>query len=152
LEDESTYEFGNDCANFVSMALHHGGMLYNSWWFHTTKYQWTHSWTVASDFIDTMASHGVVTITPITNLHAKTVPGAVPGDVIAWDDNRDSEEFTHVALVVGNTANGLTLTDQHSPSRWHAAWNVTFSSPDDRHPTPPDADRFYRAELLHLQT
>lgn len=150
-DPESTYLFRNDCADFVSSALHHGGMLFNPWWFFTrpriADVGYSRSWAVAENFIDAMTSNGVATRSEIPDLTAKTVVGALPGDIIAWHDQpNDDGIFTHVAMVVAVTANGLTLTDQHSPSRWHGAWNVALSL------YPRSETRHYRAALLHLNT
>lgn len=137
--------FTDDCTNFVSSAMHTGGGLpTTSWWKRprTAHHPRPRSWTVAQTFANQMIKHGWMTTTDIADLGASIIPSAQPGDIIWWHDQANTEEYTHVALVVRVTSTG-TWIDQHTDNRHLAAWNKTWLE-------NPSARGVLRARLLHV--
>lgn len=152
----SSYRFGDDCTDFVSMAwTHGGGLLQQSWWYlneaipfnlHKVNVTYSNTWAAAENFANIMTAQHWITRTNITDLSAKTVPGAEPGDVILWHEGKGAKTFwSHVVLVAGNATHGLTLIDQHSPSKYHTTWDEVWrkASASERH--------VLRAQLLHVR-
>jgi hypothetical protein len=152
----SKYRFGNDCTDFVSMAWTRGGGLgQQGWWYFDEAYPfkprlnvtYSNTWAAAENFANEMMKRGWITRTAIRDLSVKTIPGAQPGDVILWHDEEGSSTFwSHVALVAGNAAHGLTLIDQHSESRYHTTWNKVWRE------AKTQKKHILRAQLLHVQT
>jgi hypothetical protein len=148
--------FSDDCTDFVSQAWNHGGGLgqQRPWWFfepkplhlHLRGVTYSQGWAAAESFANEMAAHHWVRRTNITNLSVKTIPGAEPGDVILWHEPSQKTYWSHVALIVGNAARGLTLIDQRTPAKYRTTWNEKWRK------ASPTVRAALRVQLLHVET
>jgi hypothetical protein len=148
--------FSEDCTDFVSKDWTHGGGLsQQSWWYldewvprksDILGFTYSNTWAAAENFANEMAARQWVRRSSITNMGAKIIPGAEPGDVVLWHDHDGSKTFwSHVALVMG-VVRGATVIDQHTPRYVHHPWNQRWLS------ASPADKRILHAQLLHLET
>ncbi len=157
-DDHVTSEqyFSDDCTNFVSQAWNYGGGLgqQRPWWFfepkplhlHLKGVTYSQGWAAAEFFANEMAAHHWVRRTSITDLSVKTIPGAEPGDAILWHEPNQKTYWSHVALIAGNAAGGLTLIDQHTPAKYHTTWNEKWRKASSA------IRQVLRVQLLHVET
>lgn len=137
--------FGSDCTNFVSQALHEGGLVsfdYTGtpqWW--CTKdafgnYNWTGYWSVAQDFYYWLQNDGHGTDKGNWDYNSGTLypdphndsSNIAIGDVISYDMDTNGSK-NHSGIMVGTGTDpdsGWTgdLTDQHTTDRYHAIWHL----------------------------
>ncbi|MER5624578.1 LamG-like jellyroll fold domain-containing protein [Streptosporangium sp. NPDC002544] len=137
----------NDCANFISQALHHGGrarmyadgMIFhpskrddNSEWWQTWPYRYmsTYSWSGADNFF----KHFMVTkgraewVTSWNNVRV--------GDVLLWDWSGGSLDIGHVAIVSNirsGTWKGVEYA-QHSGPYQYRPFAVSFPLAKKQYP------------------
>ena len=148
--------FSEDCTDFVSKDWTHGGGLsQQSWWyldewvpqkFDKPGFTYSNTWAAAENFANEMSARQWVRRSSITNMGAKIIPGAEPGDVVLWHDHDGSKTFwSHVALVMG-VVRGATVIDQHTPRYVHRPWNQRWLN------ASPTEKRILHAQLLHLET
>jgi hypothetical protein len=143
-------EFGNDCTNFLSQALHDesgGGMAYvnqygsatddHNWWAAWKPQQgfrWSHSWSVAADFYRFLRLHSpggepAGSARNLKDQQAKYTPDSVvTGDVLFYDWESDNS-IDHVGIQVGygqdpNSSYNGNYQDQHTTDRYHAFWSL----------------------------
>ncbi|MGV9803317.1 amidase domain-containing protein, partial [Mycobacterium sp. NPDC003449] len=135
-DDTSSDIFPNNCAHFVSQALHAGGLPYkgrstlddhgwgqsragewewnmpdSKWWPEVEGYSHTRSWYNADAQQDFFMNNGGERV---------GISGARPGDVVYFDyaDGPGAHvdgESHHVALVTGVLPDGEILYSQHTP-------------------------------------
>jgi cell wall-associated NlpC family hydrolase len=133
--------YGDDCTNFVSQALHAGGYPfhgtngsttnYHNWFMSNTLGWWnySHTWTVAPDLLnflyyDSPGGSPVAYKAP----YQGSSSGASNGDVIFYDWG-DGKGVSHDAIQVGygtDPSSGWvgTLVDAHNTDHYHAIWHL----------------------------
>jgi streptogramin lyase len=108
------HDFGDDnCTNFISQILLHGGMRFmrafehgdGSWWYQRAQipkghYDYTESWTVADILPRHLWQYGLAHIDP-----SNQPSGWTAGDLIAedWYSTNGKGDFNHLQFVVGTT-------------------------------------------------
>ena len=128
---------GGDCTNFVSQALHTGGIAMRTsppysgnaaWYMLKSKRRWSYavSWINAQD-----NSLFLLTLPGVTQV--ASVYGAAPGqavadnasqgDVVLYDFNNDGV-YDHEAIVTASDGAGWDLVDAHTNNRYHAYWTL----------------------------
>ena len=128
---------GNDCTNFVSQALHAGGLPYSSGAWEWKPYD--RAWAYAPSLIGFIQHHypnSTFTRYSGSGLSAHYTSGLV-GDLVFYDWGKGSG-YSHVAMIVGWGTRGYYYTqygagdymDQHTSDRYHAPWNYGYLHPD----------------------
>lgn len=127
---------GGDCTNFVSQALHAGGIGmrmsppytgYAAWYMIQSRknaWSWSTSWVSAQDNSVFLTANllGVTKVQDVTGVTSgQIVPSnASQGDVVLYDWTDDGT-FDHEAIIA--TADGQTV-DAHTNNRYHAYWTL----------------------------
>jgi hypothetical protein len=126
---------GGDCTNFVSQALHAGGIGFRlppaysgdaAWYITKTNRTWSYSvpW-VNANGNDIFLQNTLPGVTLVASYYG-VAPGqtvasnAEEGDVVLYDWNNDGT-FDHEAIVA--TADGQYV-DAHTNNRYHAYWTL----------------------------
>ena len=91
------YYYCNDCANFVSQAIHAGGLATDSTW-----HPYTYAWINVNGILQYLSETGHITYT--------TYPSA--GDIASY------RNYAHVAIITGYTG-GYIYFDAHTSDRYH---------------------------------
>lgn len=121
----------DDCTNFVSQALHAGGIGMNfttsrgkGWWYRGPKEEWSLSWAVAHSLVMYLR-HNKKSQGPRAEerSHAK---GLEIGDVICYDWQGDGR-WDHNTIVTKIDPNGEPLVNAHSVDSQHRYWEYTDS-------------------------
>jgi len=131
---------GGDCTNFVSQALHAGGIAMRTspqysgdaaWYMLKSKHRWSYAvtWVNAQD-------NSIFTLQHLPRVNQVAsyfgiAPGqrmpdnAAQGDIVLYDFNNDGV-YDHEAIVTasddGNTS--WDLVDAHDNNRYHAYWTL----------------------------
>jgi len=118
--------WGNDCTNFVSQALHYGGIperLTTSGnylkWYYTTSYDVSPSWINVDDFYEVLNSY------TIFSSELDYASELELGDVVQYDMYEDGD-WNHTAIVTKITTSGtrdLPLVSYHSENQLNVAWD-----------------------------
>lgn len=137
--------FSNDCANFVSYALHYGGGYAFAGYptgSHTDDHNWyvwqdprhlweyTHSWSVARDLYTFQMWHypGGWLEGTVGGATVYMQDGLIPGDLVFFDwDGVGGIDHVAIQVAYGTDQNsGYTgdLVDAHSSNRYHAIWSL----------------------------
>lgn len=138
--------FGSDCTNFVSQALHNGGIPFvglnnnipQAWWYNTQNTSstsddtWSYTWSVAKNnysyiILDSSPHLGYVAST----YKAPSNPypsGVSPGDIFYYDWSSDGV-IEHAGIYTANgtdpnSGSSGALQDQHTTNRYHAIWTL----------------------------
>ncbi|GAC1512139.1 MAG: hypothetical protein NVS2B16_14580 [Chloroflexota bacterium] len=126
---------GGDCTNFVSQALHAGGITMRmsppysgnaAWYIMSNGGQWSYStpWVNAQDN-SIFALQSLPGVTQVAS-YIGIAPGqtvathAVQGDVVLYDWNNDGI-YDHEAVI--STADGQSV-DAHTSNRYHQYWTL----------------------------
>ena len=131
---------GGDCTNFVSQALHAGGIAMRTspqysgdaaWYMLKSKHRWSYAvtWINAQDNSIFTLQHlrGVNQVASYYGVApGQRVPdNAAQGDIVLYDFNNDGV-YDHEAIVTasddGNTS--WDLVDAHDNNRYHAYWTL----------------------------
>lgn len=138
--------FSDDCTNFISQALHAGGIKFRTadfswsgpydnpayWYANGTLDEWTQTWAVAkksANWVNGLAN-GRETVVPANQEGAQPPSGyRKRGNVVYYDWDGDGV-INHASIVT--VADGTdpssgrtgTLIDQHTTNRKHAIWNL----------------------------
>lgn len=124
---------GNDCTNFVSQALHAGGVPYTSGSRPWKPYDY--AWAYAPGlgvWIEQHYPHSTWTLYRGSDLAQHYTVGLV-GDLVFYDWG-EGLGYSHVAMIVGWGTRGYYYTqygagdymDQHTSDRYHAPWNYGY--------------------------
>lgn len=134
---------GNDCANFVSYALHDGGgyaftgypmgsLTWDGNWYlyHNSYWVYTHSWSVAADLYQHQILHspGGYLLGTAPGSSVNSYDGLSTGDLVFYDWQTNGS-IDHVAIQVGygyDLAYGWlgNYVDAHTNNRKHAFWSL----------------------------
>jgi hypothetical protein len=126
---------GGDCTNFVSQAMHAGGLAFRTppaysgdaaWYITNSSGRWSYSlpWVNANDN-HTFLSTTLPGVTQVASVYG-VAPGqtvasnAAQGDIVLYDWTNDGT-FDHEAIVT--TADGQSV-DAHTNNRYHAYWTL----------------------------
>lgn len=145
LNGNSQYpSFSDDCTNFVSQALNHGGeqmVNYNylpsndgAWYMYYSSYNWlwSNSWSVAGDQWQYLhnSGHASQWYTWSGKSYATNHSGLYAGDVLyySWDAATTGGRIDHVAIQVqdnyDNRNNYTSVVDEHTTNRYHVNWTL----------------------------
>ena len=138
--------FGEDCTNFVSQSVNHGGFSmvgYGSnaqsasvWWLQGAMaggFNWSLTWSVADSYYNFLLGDlpgGVPEgSAPGTSNNFYTPDSVVTGDVLFYDWGK-GEGISHAAIQTGiGTAEGDwygNYIDEHTTNRYHAFWSLVM--------------------------
>lgn len=133
--------FSDDCTNFVSQALHAGGLAYKgyqknpgsnaNWWQDAANNDWSKSWTVASELRQHLQAYGHGTFegsAPGTSTKPYTPNSVKTGDVYFFDFGQ-GWGYSHSVIQVGigtasDTGQYGNYIDEHSSNRKHVFWTL----------------------------
>lgn len=136
---------GDDCTNFVSNAMLHGGFPMDEQWYSITdssgNWQYgsdnDHPWTVAPDLLDYLLGMNLaVVINTFTGPQRGSNPtnGLAQGDLVFFSWKNDGN-YTHVVIqtvgVVDNSGNEFDQVDAHTTDRYRAFWTLEDFWQDD---------------------
>jgi hypothetical protein len=136
--------FGNDCTNFVSQSVNHGGFSVvnfgqapsssNSWWLKWVPaggFTWSLSWPVTANYYNFLIadSPGGIGegISPGNTAVNYTPNSVVTGDVLFYDWGQ-GEGLSHATIQVGigtDPGSGWygNYVDEHTNDRYHMFWS-----------------------------
>lgn len=124
--------FSNDCTNFISQAMHAGGLATNVEWSSIpSDNYWTQTWSVAHTSFTWITAHKASTSAHLSAAQGggNTPSWHVPGDPVYYDWENDG----HIDHASMNVATGTDpqypgwvgdLIDEHTTNRLKVIWNL----------------------------
>lgn len=120
--------FEDDCTNFISQCLYHGGapmrgmpIRNQGWWYRNDS--WSFSWAVAHSLRWYLSGSR-------QGLRGKELDrpeDLLPGDVICYDFQGDGR-WDHTTIVVNKDANGMPLVNAHTNNSRNRYWTYEDSA------------------------
>lgn len=107
---------GGDCANFVSQAIHAGGMPMDEDWFWRSYGDRSSSWAYVPAQRSYFAAKGKLIDNPSAGQILKGNP--------IWYYNSSSGRYSHAAVCVGTNSAGTPIVDAHNNDRYHVHWQL----------------------------
>ena len=111
---------GGDCANFVSQAIHAGGMPMDEDWFWRSYGDRSSSWAYVPAQRSYFAAKGKLIDNPSSSQILKGNP--------VWYYNSSSGRYSHAAICVGTNSAGTPIVDAHNNDRYHVHWQLGGSN------------------------